>query len=504
MQKEILSENNKHSELDMKFMCLGNETSLLECDHYGQNKDVVCGFYNSVNCNESIPHLRILYNETSFPLLDGSNLTLECEITQSGELEFTYLWFEYSRKRLQSHYGKYLIFNNVTKDHIEFRVYCAANYGYNGLDYLVASDVMIITVCCAPSTIMHNTEPTSVDIHDDKGYLTIEMTAYPIPQVTATMYLGPVLTDGFKGILANTRLIDVDQQQQLLYTEEPLRLRLTSVFRDRPEINRLEIELETQHAALYTNVSMHKEILSEHNNHSKLEIKFLCLGNETSLLDCDLYGQKKDVVCGFPPSINCNESLPYLRILYNETSFPPLDGSNITLECEITQSGESEVTYLWFEYSRRHVQRYHGKYLIFNVTGDHHGLRVYCAANYWYNGLRYNIASDTMIMTVCCVPSISMNDQVPPSMYIHDDKGYLKFEMTAYPIPQVTATMYLGPVLTDGVKERRGEIPSAFLLTFVGAFAVGIVIFTSVTVYCVKRWTGEKTKTTIVAGHQDD
>ncbi|XP_025102864.1 uncharacterized protein LOC112569311 isoform X2 [Pomacea canaliculata] len=351
---------------------------------------------------------------------------------------------------------------------------------------------------------------------------------------------------------------------------KPLRLRLTSVFRDRPEINRLEIELETQwnslcitrnaakvvcrqlglsqHAALYTNVSMHKEILSEHNNHSKLEIKFLCLGNETSLLDCDLYGQKKDVVCGFPPSINCNESLPYLRILYNETSFPPLDGSNITLECEITQSGESEVTYLWFEYSRRHVQRYHGKYLIFNVTGDHHGLRVYCAANYWYNGLRYNIASDTMIMTVCCVPSISMNDQVPPSMYIHDDKGYLKFEMTAYPIPQVTATMYLGPVLTDGVKgedtsnttrvicadvglarasvscnitvsnisqaadgfykivfdnklgqlpfiftirrqERRGEIPSAFLLTFVGAFAVGIVIFTSVTVYCVKRWT---------------
>ncbi|XP_025102851.1 uncharacterized protein LOC112569305 isoform X2 [Pomacea canaliculata] len=354
---------------------------------------------------------------------------------------------------------------------------------------------------------------------------------------------------------------------------KPLRLRLTSVFGDRSDINRVEMELGTQwnslcmtrnaakvvcrqlglsqHAALYRNVSMQKDILSEKNKHSELDIKFLCLGNETSLLECDRYGPNKDVVCGLYNSVNCNESIPPLRILYNEASFPLLDGANLTLECEITQSGELEFTYLWFEYSRIRLQSQYGKYLIFNnVTKDHHELRVYCGANYWYNGLHYLVASDVMIITVCCTPSTIMHNTEPTSVYIRDDKGYLTIEMTAYPIPQVTATMYLGPVLTDGVKgedtsnttrvicadvglarasvscnitvfnisqaadgfykivfdnklgqlpyiftirrqERRGEIPSAFLLTFVGAFVVGIVIFASVTVYCVRRWTGK-------------
>lgn len=94
----------------------------------------------------------------------------------------------------------------------------------------------------------------------------------------------------------------------------------------------------------------------------------------------------------------------YLRILFDYHSYPPLEGTNMSLECEKAQSLQSNVDYWWYEDSREvYFPSFFEKNLIFDeVSKQHQGLRVQCMARYNYNGLIYREASDTLVIQVCC------------------------------------------------------------------------------------------------------
>ncbi|XP_025102873.1 uncharacterized protein LOC112569318 isoform X2 [Pomacea canaliculata] len=210
-------------------------------------------------------------------------------------------------------------------------------------------------------------------------------------------------------------------------------------------------QLGFPYAAMLTNASTPASSLFGHRELLANEVAFYCLGYEAKLFDCE-----QEVWYGYCTTnyiITCSGS-PYLRILYDKHLYPPLEGTNLTLECESLQSGQSNVTFRWYRYSR-HFR----KYLIFDkVTRQHQGLKVRCMADYVYDGLTYRVVSDILVMNVCCAPSIKSTNRPPPELlHIAGDEGHLSIEMTAYPTPHLKNMAYLGQVLNKSIKGKNIE-----------------------------------------------
>ncbi|XP_025100079.1 uncharacterized protein LOC112567599 [Pomacea canaliculata] len=110
--------------------CHGIETSLEQCPHRGYyrhncrpSEDV------GVICNNRSLSLYIVVAAnsaaTSYPLLEGTSVTLKCERTQHNQTMTQFTWPETAGGRPS---GEYLTFDNVTRDHNGKRVKCEGSY----------------------------------------------------------------------------------------------------------------------------------------------------------------------------------------------------------------------------------------------------------------------------------------------------------------------------------------------------------------------------------------
>ncbi|XP_025102840.1 uncharacterized protein LOC112569299 [Pomacea canaliculata] len=245
----------------------------------------------------------------------------------------------------------------------------------------------------------------------------------------------------------------------------------------------------SSHAAIFTNASVTEMSLYGERERLTPMSMFICLGNETSLFECQ---QAADSTAGYyyrfcdMDYIICDDSL-YLRILFDDYSYPPLEGTNMSLECERAQSLQSNVDYWWYKDSREvYLPSFFEKSLIFNkVTSQHQGLRVQCMARYNYNGLIYREASDTLVIQVCCAPTINSTDGPPPALSSIGDEGHLSIEMTAHPTPHLINITYLGPVLNESIEGKN--IGNSTLVDCVANLVSRASVTCSITIFNISQ-----------------
>ncbi|XP_025102885.1 carcinoembryonic antigen-related cell adhesion molecule 2-like [Pomacea canaliculata] len=133
--------------------CAGDEANIIACTQR------ITGYFPScpksrefgVICSDSNPGLYILLENNgtneAFPPFEGTNVSLKCESTRQIELEANYTWPETAGGRP---YGKYLIFDNVTRAHSKRRVKCGATYIKDGRREVVSSDPITMQVYYKP------------------------------------------------------------------------------------------------------------------------------------------------------------------------------------------------------------------------------------------------------------------------------------------------------------------------------------------------------------------
>ncbi|XP_025102846.1 uncharacterized protein LOC112569301 [Pomacea canaliculata] len=245
----------------------------------------------------------------------------------------------------------------------------------------------------------------------------------------------------------------------------------------------------SSNAAIFTNASVTEMSLYGERERLTVMSMFICLGNETSLFECQ---QAADSTAGYYYrfcnmyyNIICNDSL-YTRILFDYHSYPPLEGTNMSLECERAQSLQSNVDYWWYVYSREGTYRPMGKNLIFNkVISQHQGLRVQCVARYNYNGVVYREASDAFVIQVCCAPTINSTNEPPPALSSIGDEGHLSIEMTAHPTPHLINITYLGPVLNESIEGKN--VGNSTLVDCVANLVSRASVTCSITVFNISQ-----------------
>ncbi|XP_025102877.1 scavenger receptor cysteine-rich domain superfamily protein-like [Pomacea canaliculata] len=121
----------------ISIFCIGNETSILECQHEMSYKRD-CQDYNLICRNSSV---NIHSTDSKYPLLEETSATLKCESNnRSGVIKYT--WTENAGGFPD---GSSLIITRVTREHHGWRVRCEAMYSDGEV---VSSDSLQLQVYC--------------------------------------------------------------------------------------------------------------------------------------------------------------------------------------------------------------------------------------------------------------------------------------------------------------------------------------------------------------------